>query len=419
MSRIPVIISFVVSFLFLPLVAQTPKNWEVPPVFKASEHLPPAFLQGPHHRVRESAPSDGYLIHYTIDSDFGTFKCAGRRDLEVRVAEIGAIAKLVDVSKGDLFAEGLKRSIEKPIDAVKNIVEKPEESIKQVPKTVGHFLGKVGSSIGNAAKRTSERFNKEDGENNTGEAIADTGKELGGAAKSVAGFDKAKLETARQLNVDPYSDNQRLQEEIEKVTWAFFAGGLPLRIGAAVASAGASTALTATTTVGLPSEIYDTTPGELALRDRRALTEMGVAEKTIDEVFLDPALTISLRHEIIGAISQLPAGEGQKAMVEAALSCELRRQTIFLRDALEILVERHRKKPYASLATTGRLPVGVTSEGDSEVPAPVDYISWTSEIAEFATRDTAPKGPRRLLLGGNVSPTAATGLREAGWELAQ
>jgi len=194
-----------------------PSAWETPPVFHASKILPAEMQAGPHFRVRELAPSDGYLIHFTIDSDYGTFHCAGLRELNQRVGEIAAIAKLVEVSKSDLFAEGLKRSIEKPIDAVKNIVKDPEESLKQAPKTVGHFFSKVGSSIGNAAKRIGKSIEeaKENGE--PGKAVETAGRNLGHAAMSVAGFDQAKLDTARQLGVDPYSDNPRLQEEIDKV----------------------------------------------------------------------------------------------------------------------------------------------------------------------------------------------------------
>jgi DNA (cytosine-5)-methyltransferase 1 len=57
-----------------------------------------------------------------------------------RIAEMNAIQKLVETSKGDLFAEGLKRSIEQPIDAVKNISKDPVTSIKRAPKTFGHFF---------------------------------------------------------------------------------------------------------------------------------------------------------------------------------------------------------------------------------------------------------------------------------------
>ena len=399
-----------------PLAAQA---FEVPPVFDAAHVIDAPLMQGPHHRVRDAAPSDGYLIHFTIDSDFGVFECAGRAQLHQRVREIGAIAKLVEVSKGDLFAEGLKRSIEQPIDAVKNIVQDPGKAVRQAPKTVGHFFQKVGSSIGNAAKKVGKGFEDAGhGETDTGEALTQTGRGIGNAAKSAAGFDQAKLECARQLRVDPYSDNQRLQEEMEKVTWAFFAGGLPLRIGATVASGGVSAALTATNTLGLPEEIYDITPSELALRDRTALEAMGFAAASIDPLFLSPALSVSLRHGIVKSLQRLPAGPGRAGVLKSAAACQRQGQAVFLNRTLQELANRHAKNPYTSIATCGRLPAGITGDGILEVVAPVDYVSWTGEIAGFARRKDPGSRGHRLVLGAELSPAAKRGMEAAGWEIA-
>jgi hypothetical protein len=396
--------------------AQEPKAYEVAPTLQASAILPAALMHGPHHRVREAAPSDGYLTHFTMDSDFGVFECVGRRQLEQRVQELDAIAKLTAVSRSDLFADGLKRSIEAPIDAVKNIVTEPEKTLKQAPKTVGHFFSKVGSSIGNTARRVGDRFG-DAGETDPGQAMAETGRGIGNAAKSVAGFDLAKLDTARQLGVDPYTDNARLQEEMEKVTWAFFAGGLPLRIGAAAASGGASIALTATKTLGLPEDIYDTTPSELALRDRQALTALGVTESVIDEVFLNEALTVSLRHSIIRSLQQLPAGTARVAIVGVAKDLEETRQVAFLNEALTELAKRHRLTPYKEMKVFGRLPAGLTADGILEIPAPVNEVFWTTQVAEFAGREDLSGAKRRLLLGGTLSPAATAGFQAAAWEV--
>jgi len=397
-------------------LAQAQKAYEVAPVLQASQILPAELLQGPHHRVREMAPNDGYLTHFTIDSDFGVFKCTGRRQLEQRIQELDAIAKLAAVSKSDLFADGLKKSVEAPIDAVKNIVDDPEEAIKQAPKTVGHFFSKVGSSIGNAARKVSHKIEDTE-EDETAEALADTGRGIGQAAKSVAGFDLAKLDTARQLGVDPYSDNLRLQDEMEKVTWAFFAGGLPLRIGAAAVSGGASVALSATKAVGLPEDIYDTTPGELALRDRESLTAMGVSEAVMNDVFLNPNLTTSLRHSIIQSLTQLPAGPAQVTIIGIANGLAEPRQVSFLNVALAELVNRHKLAPYQGLKVFGRLPAGITADGVTEVPAPVDEVFWTAQVAEFASREDLPGSKRRLLLGGSLSPAATAGFQASNWEV--
>ncbi len=401
--------------MIAPMAAQepAPTAYEVPPVFQAADHLPAELLQGPHHRVRATAPSDGYLTHYTIDSDYGVFECVGRREVEVRVREIAAIAKLVEVSKGDLFAEGLKRSIEAPIDAVKNIVEKPAESVKQVPETVGHFFKKVGSSIGNTAKKVGNRIEEAaGGEADPDGGWAETGKGIGNSARSVAGFDQAMLDTARQLGVDPYTENPRLKDEIEKVTWAFFAGGMPLRI-VGVAT-GAGIAVTATKTVGLPEDIYDVTPAELALRDRQMMEVLGADGALIDGVMQSPVLSVSKRHAILEHLGALP-GAGRLDVLRVAAGLEQTRQAAFLERALALLVGRHAAAPYTDTTVYGRLPAGVGSGGVIDVAAPVDHVSWTAQVAEFAQREVATK--RRLVLEGELSPAARGGFVAAGWEV--
>jgi len=396
--------------LSLPLLGQAPEH-EIPPVFQSVERLPAELLAGPHHRVRPMAPSDGYLTHYTVDSDFGVYDCAGRRELERRLVEIAAIAKLVKVSRSDLFAEGLRRSVEEPVEAVKHIVREPEETVRQLPKTVGHFFSKVGSSIGNTARRVGRSVDE-----GAAPDAGEVGRGIGEAAKSVAGFDRAKLDTARQLGVDPYTDNRRLREEIEKVSWAFFAGGLPLRIGAIAASGGASTALTATKAAGLPEDVYELTPSELALRDRRALEAYGVAEGTIDALLSRPGLSVSQRHRLVLLMGRLPGGPWRGELVVAALGVERPRQLVFLNDALERLAARHEAAGYREVKLFGRLPAGVTDAGWVEVVAPVDFVSWTEEVAGFARRADFI-GERRLVTGAGFSPAARAGFAQAGWVL--
>ncbi|MBC8128495.1 MAG: hypothetical protein H8M99_15245, partial [Gloeobacteraceae cyanobacterium ES-bin-144] len=191
--------------LYQSVCAQAPVAFEDPVALNASDLLPANELQGATFRVRNQVVTDGYMAHFDIDTDFGTFKAIGVPQVKRRIIEAEAIRKLVDTSKSDLFADGVKRSIAQPIDAIKNIVTKPVESIKQAPKTVGHFFSKVGGSIErgvNKVKASSEAEEKP--------SAGEVGSGIGNAAKNAAGFNKAKLDTAKQLGVDPYSDNVRL-----------------------------------------------------------------------------------------------------------------------------------------------------------------------------------------------------------------
>ncbi len=388
--------------------AQAPAAFEDVVALNASELLPAESLLGPSHRVRNQVITDGYMAHFEIDTDFGTFKAIGVPQVKHRIAEAQAIRKLVETSKSDLFAEGLKRSIEQPIDAVKNIVTNPVTSLKHAPKTVGHFFSKVGSSI--------ERgVNKVQDSGSSGQAPS--AGEVSSTAKNIAGFDKAKLNTAKQLGVDPYSDNVRLQEEIDKVTWAFFAGGLPLRIGAAVASAGVAVA--ATNMVGIPEETYALTQSELALRDQRYLTAMGLKSADIQAFQIQPSLSTTRRHNIVKTLEALPKAAGRGRIILLANSCATPEQADFLVTALSMLEERQRSgaADYKDLQVFGRLPAATTASGTLEIPAPVDYVTWTEQVAEFAQRDDLGAAPKLLVHTGKLSPATTVGFTSAGWKI--
>ncbi|MCB1231856.1 MAG: hypothetical protein KDN19_16425 [Verrucomicrobiae bacterium] len=391
---------------------QLEANYELPPMFEASKVLPPEWLAGPHHRVRELSPSDGYLVHFTIDSDFGIFECIGVREVKRRIYEIEAIGRLVQFSKSDLFAQGVRQSIEAPVDAVRNIVENPVESVEQVPHTVGHFFSQIGSSLGSAV-----RGSDKDQKNAVDGSESEPKKGILRSVAGIAGFDKAKLTIARQLGVDPYSDNLRLQEEMEKVTWALFAGGLPLDIGVKVASTGASLALTATEFVGLPEEIYEVTPSELALRDRRSMEAMGVDVAVIDQVIGNPTLPPSMRHHMIGSMGILGPLPGRTNLVSLMTVCESSRHSHFLKNVLDLMVQRHRLVPYASFAVYDKLPGAMTTDGFMEITAPVDYVSWTERVAAFVLRSDWGASPKRFVVEGLLSPRAMAETKAAGWEI--
>lgn len=380
-------------------------------VLNASDLLPAEWLRGPSHRVREQVVTDGYMAHFEVDTDFGTFRAAGVPQVRERIKETEAIRKLVETSKSDLFAEGLKRSVEKPIDAVKNIVADPVKSVKQAPKTVGHFFSKVGASIGRGVDKISER-SKEDDPGDTRETAA----QIGNAAKSAAGFDQAKLDTARQLGVDPYSDNPRLQEEMDKVTWAFFAGGLPLRIVATAASAGI--ALAGTEMIGIPEDTYTLTAGELAVRDAKMLQNLGASDAQIRRFQIHPVLTVTRRHRVATLLDSLPRARDRASIVSLANTCEAPAQADILIAALTILSQRQQSgaADYVELKVLGRLPAGLTAAGQLEVPAPVDHVTWTEEVARFAQRDDLGTAPKTLVHTGRLSGPTAAGLTEAGWK---
>jgi hypothetical protein len=70
---------------------------------------------------------------------------------------------------------------------------------------------------------------------------------------------------------------------------------------------------------------------------------------------------------------------------------------------------------YRELHVFGRLAGASTAAATLEVPAPVDYVSWTQEVAEFARRDDLGTLPKLLVHTGRLTENATQGFTEAGW----
>ncbi len=94
--------------------ATSAAQFEAPANRKAAEILPAALLKGPNYQVRETVVSYGYMHHWTVDSDFGTFEATGDGALRSLIREIHAIAALNEVSKGEAFAGAITYAAKQP-----------------------------------------------------------------------------------------------------------------------------------------------------------------------------------------------------------------------------------------------------------------------------------------------------------------
>jgi len=160
-------------------------GYEVPPVMRAGQVLPPELRSGPHHRVREAVESDGFLRHYVIDSAFGVFHAAGDDALRRRVREIGALARLEAMQKRDEFARAMAKGLKSPFVAAWNLLTDPVDSILGVPR-------KAWEAVQTAAEVTR----------------GERGELEGSGLREIIGFEAKKRELAWELGVDPYTSNK-------------------------------------------------------------------------------------------------------------------------------------------------------------------------------------------------------------------
>jgi len=106
----------------------------------ASSILEPGLLRGEHYAITKPVTVDGYMNHYTVDSEFGPFSVVGDRALKNLLHEIDAIAELRKMTS---LSTGTDAAIDALADtgkSVVNIVTNPVESAKGMSAGVSRIF---------------------------------------------------------------------------------------------------------------------------------------------------------------------------------------------------------------------------------------------------------------------------------------
>ena len=106
----------------------------------ASSILEPGLLKGEHYAITESVTVDGYMNHYTVDSEFGPFSVVGDRALINLLHEIDAIAELRKMTSLGAGTDAAIDAIADTGKSVANIVTSPVESAKVCQPGYHDFL---------------------------------------------------------------------------------------------------------------------------------------------------------------------------------------------------------------------------------------------------------------------------------------
>src|ERR1043165_5908955 len=108
------------------MLAAAGPAFEPAPTFQASKILPPDLLKGSHFTVAEEVKAEGVYQVFEIVSDFGDLEAEGRTVLRTRVREIDALARLSEVSKGEIFAKAAGGAVLAVGKGVASVVKDPE-----------------------------------------------------------------------------------------------------------------------------------------------------------------------------------------------------------------------------------------------------------------------------------------------------
>jgi hypothetical protein len=407
-QRWPVSLSwmaFVIGMLvFQPTVTiAAQQGFESPPVLSASKILAPELLAGPNHRVEERIDNDGIVNIYRVNSRFGTFTAVSTAMLRVRIQEINAMAAMDKLKGTQEYGAAIKESALSAMVAAKDMVFQPVKTVTTAVSGVGLAFRRAGDSVFGAKRSDSEdsKF------------------------KNLIGFSNYKREYAHDLGVDVYSRNEVLQDRLNEISWAGFAGGLTVSAAMAAVPGGAGIAMTAISTTRLTSTIFrNTPPADLRRMNAEKLKAMDVDAHTIDMFISDSVFSPREQTLLVSALDEMTAAGDRERFVQFAALTHTDDLAFFRQRQAEMYAGFHRAiSPIEKFVSVGTLPAARTAKGALVFNIPVDHVVWSETVARLVTNaaNLANQLPgineRQLWVTGTLSPRARQELGNLNWKV--
>lgn len=389
-------------FLLITLIIATgaalgAANYEAPGAKRASEVLPANLRSGPHFQVQDRVAADGYLLRFTVASDYGTFNVTGEYGLRKLIREIQAIAALKKISKGEAFVEGVRGKAQETVEFAANLVVDPGATIASVPQGVAKLFDNIATGLQKPREPRRDSVRQQ-----------------------LLNVSDAKRKIAYDLGVDVYSSNRVLQNELDGLSRAQALGSLG--VSAAIPyGGGAVVGLSRMSqTAGEVNRLLrDESPASLRNLNERKLQAMGV-NRSLTERFLNQT-QLSPRHKtvIVASLEKLYSARGRDTFINFALQATDEASANFMQNLAELLAAYQQKvSPIREINAPGII-VARTANDTAFIPFPLDYGVWTVRAERVVKTTLAGRkrpAPARIevWVTGALSPLARRQLEAQG-----
>ncbi len=380
-------------------VAAAP-TYEEPPTLSAQAILNPDFLQGARFKVQDEVPTYSGANQYTIESDYGVLTASGNELLMERIREIGALAKLDKIKESEEFKKALKKASASPLLFARNLAKQPTQTISGVPKGIWRMMNRAGDALKGVGQKI-ENLDEDQPKDPYSE----------GVLKNVAGFPQAKRDLAKRLGVDPYSTNEVLQREMNRLAWTSVGGASTLDLLMLPVGGGAGAALSATYFVSdLDNDLKDTDPAKLQKQNSARLLEMGLSEADAKRFMISPAFSPTRQTLFVAGLSRLGNPENISGFVKLALDADSEPDAVFFVRTVQVMATLVKNGvKIARMGVLGGIPICVTGDGSVLVALDWDYAAWTQMGERFITALQQPPAgqqtasPLRIVISGLAS----------------
>lgn len=384
--------------------------YQKPPTLRASYLLPPNMISGPLFQVDDQVPTDGLMGIYTLRSEFGTFVVPGRELLRIRIAELPAIQQLDAMKSSKVFLDAMGKAAAKPLQSAENIVTKPVETLTGLPSGIARLFGSIKQGAQEIAQTAS---NSSDSGTQRAEATVDR---IGSVTATALGYEQARRQLAKSLGVDPYTTNPVLAKKLSDVARVAFYGRLTVN-GLVTAFVPASIAISGTSFTS--DLVYDTSAADLLIMNKQKLLNMGASDAQVQALLNNKWYSLSVLTSLVSELERLRGVTGIPEVIALAATAKNEQEARFFASSVQMLAWlKATGTPISKVAGRGTV-IGIGPNGGIIIPAPVDYISWTERIGNFAKRPDLRARQRNIWLSGKMSGAAQRGFTELNWTLNQ
>ncbi|MDX2513464.1 MAG: hypothetical protein QNK25_15560 [Desulfobacterales bacterium] len=301
---------------------------------KASALLSAELLKSSLYTVDEEVVNDGLFNHYTVRSDYGIFEASSTLAVKQLLHEIVVIAKMKEVETTDTVKDSVVQSGKNTIDAVANLVTDPQKALEGAATGISSLFNRASQVVG---KRETT-----DAEDNK--------------LEQVIGKSKSKGKIATTYKVSVYSSNPALQEELERLVWADYLGGIGVGAAQSTVPGAGGLLLTASGTTRLLNEVINTTPAsELWVQNKNKLVAMSIDEETVELYLNNPSFSPALQTIMVEALVSMKGVANRGLLIKISLQAHDEKMARDLTELGSMLAGYHTNvAPLKTLAPFGR-----------------------------------------------------------------
>lgn len=396
MCRISVTLCCLFFYSVFPSFAAEQYEKEVD--LRASSFLPENLLKSDLYKIEETVKNDGFINTYVLQAGTDSYQTSSNIGLLKLLGEIEAIVAMQKVQESDAFINSLKESGVATVEGLKNLFSDPGDTIEKAASGINSLFSRAEESIFNSSPGASEDSR-----------IAQT-----------VGFSSAKREVAFRYKVDVYSANPLLQEHLDRIAWAEYAGGLTLGVATMPIGGAVGVTLSVSGTARLLGEIIATTPpAELKLENRKKLGALGIDADLADLFIENPHFSPLQQTVFVMALEKNQTAENKSFPLQVALQVNDRDMARYMTAIMSMFAGYQNKiNTIVKYTKVARVFGGVDDKGKVIVMLPADYITWNARI-DKGLGSIKIEGTNKFELWtiGSVSELAKKSISAAGWHV--